>query len=78
MLGSKVVETCSSKTFKECKYSELLDKLIQNGVIVDWTFEKEYTFSSPTAAADVVTQGYVSGNEYWVDASGKKLKDYNI
>lgn len=76
--GSKVVENCSSKTFKECKYCELLDKLIKNKVIVDWVFEKEYTFSSPMAAADVVTQGYVSGNEYWIDADGKKLKDYNI
>jgi hypothetical protein len=76
--GSKVVGSCSSKTFKESKYSNLLDKLIENKVIVDWLFEKEYTFSSPTAAADVVTQGYVSGNEYWIDANGKKLKDYNI
>lgn len=76
--GSKVVENCSSKTFKESKYSGLLDKLIENKVIVEWVFEKEYTFSSPSAAADVVTQGYVSGNEYWIDADGKKLKDYNI
>jgi hypothetical protein len=76
--GSKIVDTCSSKTFKECKYSELLDNLIKNGVVVGWKFEKEYTFSSPTAAADVVTQSYVSGNEYWIDAQGKKLKDYNV
>lgn len=76
--GSKVVESCSSKTFKESKYCDLLDKLIENKVIINWVFEKEYTFSSPTAAANVVTQGYVSGNEYWIDADGKKLKDYNI
>ena len=56
----------------------MLDKLIQNEVIVEWTFAKEYTFSSPAAAADVVTQEYVSRNEYWVDANGKKLKEYNI
>ncbi|QAT40675.1 GIY-YIG nuclease family protein [Clostridium sp. JN-9] len=76
--GSKVVENCSSKTFKESRYSDLLDKLIKNKIIADWVFEKEYTFSSPSAAAGVVTQGYVSGNEYWIDADGKKLKDYNI
>ncbi len=29
------------------------------------------TFLSPSAAADVVTQGYVSGNKYWIDADGK-------
>lgn len=78
MSGSKVVDNCASKTFRECGYYGLLQTLIKNHVIVNWTFEKEYTFSSPTAAADVVTQGYVSGNEYWVDASGKKLKEYNI
>ncbi len=33
---------------------------------------------SPTAAADVVLQSYVSGTEYWVDANGMKLKEYNI
>ncbi|MEG6585753.1 DUF4357 domain-containing protein [Dendrosporobacter sp. 1207_IL3150] len=71
LLGNKVIENCSSKTFKECQYSELLDKLIKNKVIVDWAFKKEHTFSSPTSAADVVTQGYVSVNEYWIDANGK-------
>lgn len=76
--GSKVAENCSSKTFKGSKYSELLEKLIKNKIIIDWVFEKEYTFSSATAAADVVMQSNVSGNEYWIDVNGKKLKDYNV
>ena len=76
--GSKIVESCSSKTFKESGYSALLDKLIDTKVIEDYVFMKEYTFSSPTAAADIVTQSYVSGNEYWIDKNGKKLKDYNM
>ena len=48
-------------------------KVIEEGV-----FTKKYTFASPTAAADIVLQSYVSGNEYWIDENGKKLKEYNI
>lgn len=76
--GSKIVEQCGSKTFQESRYFELLEKLKESGVIENGTFIKEYTFSSPTAAADIVTQSYVSGNEYWSDENGKKLKEYNI
>ena len=76
--GSKIATSCSSKTFQESSYKNLLDTLVKNKIIVDGVFVKEYTFSSPTAAADVVLQSYVSGNEYWIDGSGKKLKDYNM
>ena len=71
--GSKISTSSTSKTFQESSYKKLLDTLISNKLIIDG-----YTFSSPTAAADVVLQSYVSGNEYWIDASGKKLKDYNM
>lgn len=75
--GSKISKKCSSKTFIE-RYIKILDKLIANKIIVDFVFEKDYTFGSPTAASAVVLQSYVSGNEYWIDSVGKKLKDYNI
>lgn len=75
--GSKISKQCSSKTFMN-KYSKTLDKLITDEIIVDFVLEKDYTFGSPTAAADVVLQSYVSGTEYWIDANGKKLKEYNL
>lgn len=75
--GSRIAEKCTSKTFMDT-YSKTLDKLISNKIIINFIFEKDYTFGSPTAAADVVLQSYVSGNEYWIDSNGKKLKDYNI
>lgn len=75
--GSKIAEKCSSKTFAD-KYSETLDKLITNKIIENFVFVKDYTFGSPTAAADVVLQSYVSGMEYWIDSNGKKLKEYNL
>lgn len=76
--GSRVAANCTSKTFIESIYKEIFDELVTSGVIVDGIFAKEFTFTSPSAAADVVLQSYVSGNEYWNDASGKKLKDYNF
>ena len=76
--GSKIATTSSSKTYAESVYKKLYDTLHEQKVIENSVFVKEYTFASPTAAADVVLQSYVSGNEYWVDAEGKKLKEYNI
>lgn len=75
--GSKISSSSSSKTFSDT-YEKLLNKLIANGTIVDYEFFKDYTFGSPTAAADVVLQSYVSGTEYWIDVNGKKLKEYNL
>lgn len=74
---SKIVAKSSSKTFIE-KYTNILEKLIDDKIIVDYVFVKDYTFGSPTAAADVVLQSNVSGMEYWIDANGKKLKEYNM
>jgi len=76
--GSKVSPECSSKTFTNSIYKKVFDKLVEDAVIVDYVFLKDYTFQSPTAAADVVLQSYVSGTEYWIDANGKKVKEYNI
>lgn len=76
--GSHIASVCSSKTFLESNYKKIYDNLLEEKIIVDNVFVKEFTFSSPTAAADVILQSYVSGNEYWIDAKGKKLKDYNI
>lgn len=76
--GSRVAAGSSSKTYLESIYKKLYDTLLEQKIIEDGVFVKEYTFASPTAAADIVMQSYVSGNEYWIDAEGKKLKEYNI
>ena len=76
--GSKVAASATSKTFEESIYKELYDTLIDTEVIADGVFQKEYSFSSPTAAADVVTKSNVSGNLYWVDVNGKTLKEHNM
>ena len=76
--GSHVATISASKTYLESVYKKLYDTLVEQKVIEDGVFMKEYTFASPTAAADIVMQSYVSGNEYWIDINGKKLKEYNI
>lgn len=77
-IGYSILESSTGASSQESRYFDLLEKLKESGVIENGTFIKEYTFSSPTAAADIVTQSYVSGNEYWSDENGKKLKEYNI
>lgn len=75
---SKVATEGGAKAFQESSYSVLYDKLVAEKVIVDGVFVKEYTFTSPTAAADVVMRSYVSGPLNWIDSDGKKLKDYEM
>lgn len=51
---------CSSKC-----YFRLREKLIQEGVIVDRVFQRDYEFASPTAAASVICGRTASGNQHW-------------
>lgn len=43
--------------------------------IVDWVTVDDLLFSSPSAAADFVGGASLSGNEMWVDETGRALKD---
>lgn len=51
---------CASKS-----YSRLREKLHKEQVIVDGVFQRDYEFSSPTAAAAVVTGWTISGHSAW-------------
>lgn len=44
-------------------------------IIVDGRLTKDYLFSSPTAAADIVLGSYVSGLDYWKSKDGRSLKE---
>lgn len=76
--NSKIAKESKSNTFKTGKYKELLDSLIEKHIIENYIFVKDYTFTSPSAAANIVMQSNVSGNKQWKDIDGKELKDYNI
>ena len=50
-------------------------KLEADGVILGGVFQRDYEFSSPTAAASVVRGFNASGQHYWLTEDGRRLKD---
>lgn len=56
-------------------YGPLRDKLEKSQIISAGVFSKNYEFTSPSAAASVVSGSPANGRDYWITADGKKLKD---
>lgn len=62
--------------------AELTDELARTGILVPhnsdpnlWVFAKDYIFSSPSAAGDIINDGNLSAPQYWRDTStGETLK----
>ena len=52
--------------------------LIDNGVIVNFSFVKDYQFSSTTIAAAVILGQSANGITAWKDEAGKELKSYAL
>ena len=71
--GSTIAEDTTESL--QQTYSELRQKLIDNGIVVDGVFTQSYTFSSPSAAACVVSGRSANGKTEWTTADGVKLKD---
>ena len=53
-------------------------ELIDNAVIVNFTFAKDYQFSSTTIAASVLLGQSANGITAWKDEMGKELKSYAL
>ena len=56
-------------------YYTLRLKLIDDGIIVDDRFTKDYEFTAPSAASAVVLGHNSNGNEDWKTDQGIKLKN---
>lgn len=56
-------------------YRELRQKLIDDGIVVNGVFVKPYKFSSPSAAACVLSGRSANGKTEWTTADGVKLRD---
>ncbi len=61
----------------------LTDELVRTGVLAPhpanarlWLFQRDYEFSSASAAGDVINDGNLSAPQYWRNTStGKTLKE---
>lgn len=56
-------------------YAALREKLVADGTIANDVFQRDYEFSSPSAAAAIVKGRSASGNEEWKNKDGVKLKE---
>lgn len=56
-------------------YYKLRKRLEENGTICNGRFERDYEFSSPSAAAAVVRGSHSNGNILWKTQDGVKLRD---
>lgn len=56
-------------------YFKLRNKLIEEEVIVDGKFTKDYEFDSPSAASSVILGRTSNGNVDWKTKDGKSLKE---
>lgn len=67
--------TTASLETKGKSYYNLRNALIQEGVIVDGVFVKDYEFNAPSAASSVILGRSSNGNDDWKTDNGVKLKD---
>lgn len=75
---SVVAAQGNSKSFTNSLYARLREKLIKDGIIQNNILKEDYVFSSPSAAASVVSARYLSGRGCWLNKEGKKLKDVEL
>ena len=58
-------------------YFKLRQKLEKDGIVIDRVFQKNYEFSSPSAASSVIEGRPTNGNIEWKTEKGVKLKDFD-
>lgn len=72
--GSRVASKIAP-AFKNSHYAIIREALENAGIIIDFVFQRDYGFSSPSAAASVVLGNSSSGHNLWKRADGVKLGD---
>lgn len=70
----KAGSTISIDTTPSCQssYVETRNSLIDNGIIVDGVFTKDYSFDSPSAAAVIVSGRSANGRREWTTLDGRQ------
>lgn len=76
--GSKVSNhMVSSFELRGRSYFNLRNKLVDDGIIENDIFEKDYEFNAPSATSAVILGRTSNGNVDWKNDSGISLKDIN-
>ena len=72
--GSRVASSIAP-AFKSSNYAIMREALERDRIIIDNVFQRDYGFSSPSAAASVVLGNSSNGRNLWKTADGVKLGD---
>lgn len=71
--GSQINDLIAPSLNKNLKHKR--KELIDDGIIVNGVFVKDYLFTSPSSAASIIIGSSSSGPLLWIDENGKKLRD---
>lgn len=75
VLKDSTINPILAPSFEGMPYCKLRTKLMEEGVIIDYKFTKDYEFNAPSAASSVVLGRVANGQLKWKTQSGKMLKD---
>ena len=75
VLKDSLVSPNITRSFEQKHYAKLRTQLIQDGIIHDRSFSKDYLFNSPSAASAVCCGASSNGWKDWKDSNGKTLND---
>lgn len=75
VLKGSVISDGIADSFKKKGYNILRERLIDEGVIMDRTFTKDYLFSSYSAASSVIEGHNTNGWLNWKDKCGRNIDE---
>lgn len=78
VLEGSVINEGTAKSFDDKAYFRLRQKLIDEKIIVDYKFVRNYEFNAPSAASSVILGRASNGKIEWKTKSGKNLSELNI
>ena len=80
VLAGSIISDCVSDSLDNPEswnnYGELREELINDGIIEGRVFQRDYTFTAPSAASSVVLGYSSNGKISWKTKDGSTLKDY--
>lgn len=75
--GSKI-STRTANSFEGTAYYKLRQRLIEDQIIIDGEFVKDYEFKAPSAASSVVLGRASNGKDKWKTKNGVKFADISL
>ena len=74
VLKDSTISQQTTPSFSNKAYYRLREKLMAEGVIVNYTFTKNYEFKAPSAASSVVLGRASNGQTAWKNKNGQNLQ----